>query len=60
MNSGIPFIRVANRVEVSVNLKWNRISGPPPNMKQWRNSGWPNSTRGVSRNNFPLESTLAL
>ena len=34
MNSGIPFIRVANRVEVSVNLKWNRISGPPPNMKQ--------------------------
>lgn len=34
MNSGIPFIRVANRVEVSVNLKWNRISGPAPDMKQ--------------------------
>lgn len=34
MNGGIPFIKVANRVEVSVNLKWNRISGPPPDMKQ--------------------------
>lgn len=30
MNSGIPFIKVANRVEVSLNLKWTRISGPPP------------------------------
>jgi polyisoprenoid-binding protein YceI len=30
MNSGIPFIKIANRVEVSVNLKWKRISGPPP------------------------------
>jgi polyisoprenoid-binding protein YceI len=30
MNSGIPFIKIANRVEVSVSLKWKRVSGPPP------------------------------
>ena len=29
MNSGIPFIKIADRVEVSVNLKGDRISGPP-------------------------------
>jgi polyisoprenoid-binding protein YceI len=29
MNSGIPFIRIANRVEVNVDLKGNRVSGPP-------------------------------
>jgi polyisoprenoid-binding protein YceI len=29
MNSSIPFIKIANRVEVNVNLKWKRISGPP-------------------------------
>ena len=29
MNSGIPFIQIANRVEVTVNLKGQRISGPP-------------------------------
>jgi polyisoprenoid-binding protein YceI len=29
MNSGIPFIRIANRVEVIVNLKVVRVSGPP-------------------------------
>lgn len=29
MNSGIPFIRIANRVEVSVSLKGARVSGPP-------------------------------
>jgi polyisoprenoid-binding protein YceI len=29
MNSGIPFIKIANRVEVNVNLRWKRISGPP-------------------------------
>jgi polyisoprenoid-binding protein YceI len=33
MNSGIPFIKVANRVEVSVDLKGERISGPPVNLK---------------------------
>jgi polyisoprenoid-binding protein YceI len=29
MNSGIPFIRIANRVAVTVNLKGTRVSGPP-------------------------------
>jgi polyisoprenoid-binding protein YceI len=29
MNSGIPFIRIANRVEVTVSLKIERVSGPP-------------------------------
>jgi polyisoprenoid-binding protein YceI len=29
MNSGIPFIKVADRVEVTVDLKGKRISGPP-------------------------------
>jgi polyisoprenoid-binding protein YceI len=29
MNSGIPFIRIADRVEVSVDLKGRRVSGPP-------------------------------
>jgi polyisoprenoid-binding protein YceI len=29
MNSGIPFIKIANRVEVTVSLKGNRVSGPP-------------------------------
>ena len=29
MNSGIPLIKIADRVEVTVNLKGKRISGPP-------------------------------
>jgi len=29
MNSGIPFIRIADRVEVTFNLKATRVSGPP-------------------------------
>jgi polyisoprenoid-binding protein YceI len=29
MNSGIPFMRIADRVEVSVDLKVKRASGPP-------------------------------
>ena len=29
MNSGIPFIRIANRVEVNVALTATRVSGPP-------------------------------
>jgi len=29
MNKGIPFIKVANRVEVNVSLKWKWIGGPP-------------------------------
>ena len=34
MNSGIPFIKIANRVEVKVALKANRVSGPPIVFKQ--------------------------
>jgi len=34
MNKGIPFIKIANRVEVNVNLKWKRISGPAPVFQQ--------------------------
>jgi hypothetical protein len=33
MNSGIPFIKIADRVEVSVNLKAKRVSGPPLALK---------------------------
>jgi len=29
MNSGIPFIKIADRVEVSVALKAHKVSGPP-------------------------------
>jgi polyisoprenoid-binding protein YceI len=34
MNSGIPFIKIANRVEVTVNLTADRVSGPPLVFKQ--------------------------
>ena len=34
MTSGIPFIKIANRVEVTVSLKWKRVSGPPPVFQQ--------------------------
>ena len=30
MTSNIPLIKIADRVEVNVNLKWKRVSGPPP------------------------------
>jgi len=33
MNSGIPFIKIADRVEVNLALKVHRLSGPPPNLK---------------------------
>jgi len=33
MNSGIPFIKVADRVEVNVDLRYKRVSGPPPVLK---------------------------
>ena len=36
MNSGIPFIKIANRVEVTVSLKGNRVSGP-----RWSSSSNP-------------------
>ena len=29
MNSGIPFIKIADRVEVTVDLLADRVSGPP-------------------------------
>ena len=34
MNSGIPFIRIADRVAVTVDLKGERVSGPPVTFKQ--------------------------
>jgi polyisoprenoid-binding protein YceI len=34
MNSGIPFIRIADRVELTVDLKGKRVSGPPVVFKQ--------------------------
>ena len=34
MNSGIPFIKIANRVEVNVALEAKRVSGPPVVFKQ--------------------------
>ena len=34
MNSGIPFIKIADRVEVDVHLFGKRISGPPINLKK--------------------------
>jgi polyisoprenoid-binding protein YceI len=34
MNSGIPFIKIADRVEVTVALKGKRVSGPPLVFKQ--------------------------
>jgi polyisoprenoid-binding protein YceI len=34
MNSGIPFIRIADRVEVTIDFKVTRVSGPPLLLKQ--------------------------
>jgi hypothetical protein len=34
MSGGIPFITIANHVEVSVALKGKRVSGPPLVFKQ--------------------------
>jgi len=34
MNKGIPFVTIADRVEVTVNLKAKRISGPPLVLKE--------------------------
>jgi polyisoprenoid-binding protein YceI len=34
MNSGIPFIKIADRVEVTVDLKGKRVSGPPVVLKE--------------------------
>jgi polyisoprenoid-binding protein YceI len=35
MTSGIPFIKIADRVEVTVNLKAKRVSGPPLDLKKF-------------------------
>jgi len=35
MNSGIPFIKIADRVEVTVKLKATRVSGPPVTLKHF-------------------------
>jgi len=34
MNKGIPFVTIADRVEVTVDLKEKRVSGPPVDLKQ--------------------------
>jgi hypothetical protein len=34
MNSGIPFIKIADRVEVNVDIFAKRVSGPPIFLKQ--------------------------
>ena len=34
MTKGIPFVKIADTVEVTVNLKGKRVSGPPLNFKQ--------------------------
>jgi polyisoprenoid-binding protein YceI len=34
MNKGIPFVTIADRVEVTVDLKGKRVSGPPLIFKQ--------------------------
>jgi hypothetical protein len=36
MNSAIPFIKIADRVEVDIDLQVKRISGPPVTFKQAR------------------------
>jgi polyisoprenoid-binding protein YceI len=34
MNKSIPFVKIANRVEVNVSLKWKRVSGNAPVFQQ--------------------------
>jgi polyisoprenoid-binding protein YceI len=34
MNKGIPFVTIADRVEVTIDLKGKRVSGPPVEFKQ--------------------------
>jgi len=34
MNKGIPFVTIADRVEVTVDLKGKRVSGPPMALKE--------------------------
>ena len=35
MNSGIPFIKIADRVEVTVDIFAKRVSGPPVVLKKF-------------------------
>jgi polyisoprenoid-binding protein YceI len=35
MNKNIPFMKIANRVEVSVDIKAKRVSGPPVKLKKF-------------------------
>src|ERR1700727_2032493 len=35
MNSGIPFIKIADRVEVNIDIFAKRVSGPPVSLKQF-------------------------
>jgi hypothetical protein len=34
MNSGIPFIKIADRVEVTTDLRGKRVAGPPVVFKE--------------------------
>jgi polyisoprenoid-binding protein YceI len=34
MNSGIPLVKIADRVELAVDIKAKRVSGPPVDLKQ--------------------------
>jgi polyisoprenoid-binding protein YceI len=34
MNKGIPFVKIANRVEVNASLKWKRVGGSAPVFQQ--------------------------
>jgi len=29
MNKGIPFIKIANHMDVNIHLKWKHVGGPP-------------------------------
>ena len=44
MNSGIPFIRIADRVEVTVDLDVNRVSGPQLIFRQYPQATAPGSS----------------
>jgi polyisoprenoid-binding protein YceI len=49
MNSGIPFIKIADRVEVTVDLKGKRVSGPAIDFKQSSTRLKSDSGQGSSR-----------
>src|SRR5258705_8220840 len=46
MNKGIPFIKIANRVEVTVDLRAKRDSGSPVDVKKW--PAWLHNFFGIS------------